>query len=339
MNRFKAHSRFTGLFPVALAVLLFVGTACRQEPPKPAGPPEKITFAYPTTMLSILPHIACEKGYFLAEGLAVTPQFHEFGKPALQSVLEGKADLAVSADTPVMFAVTGGKKIYLAAVVATSVKTMAVVARKDRGISLPADLRGKRIGVTPGTTGDFYLASLLSVTGIDGKNVKIIDMTPGEMPDAIARGSVDAVSVWEPDLKRIERELKDNGVSFYDEHLYSDTACISAQQDFTRKHPETIRKALKALARAEAFVKQNPGEAKRIIAEFTRMDKSAIEELWNLYDFRVVLTQSLLVSLEDQTRWAVKNRLTQCRYMPNYLDFIYIEGLHAVKPEAVRIIR
>ena len=34
-----------------------------------------------------------------------------------------------------------------------------------------------------------------------------------------------------------------------------------------------------------------------------------------------------------------KNRLTRKTKVPNYLNFIYIDGLKAVKPEAVTIIR
>lgn len=339
MTELKEHLRFTIISLAALAVVVFAGTACQQQPEKPAGPPQKITIAYPKTLLSVLPHIALQKGHFLAEGLDVTPQLHAFGKQALQSVLEGKADIAVSADTPIMFAVAGGQKIYLVAAAATSIKAVAIVARKGLGISKPADLKGKRIGVTPGTAGDLYLDSYLATQGIARKDVKIIDMTPDEMPDALAAGRVDAVSVWDPDLKQIERALKDDGVSFYDERLYSNIACLSAQQDFVRKNPETIRKVLQALVRAEAFVQANPAEAKRRVAELTGTDPPVIEELWNFYDFRVTLTQSLLVSLEDQTRWAVKNRLKAQKDMPNYLDVIYPDGLLAVKPDAVRIIR
>ena len=41
----------------------------------------------------------------------------------------------------------------------------------------------------------------------------------------------------------------------------------------------------------------------------------------------------------EQTRWAMKYQLTASKDMPNYLDLIYVDGLRAVKPEAVRIIR
>jgi hypothetical protein len=35
----------------------------------------------------------------------------------------------------------------------------------------------------------------------------------------------------------------------------------------------------------------------------------------------------------------LKKGLTACKDMPNYLDFIYVDGLLAVKPEAVSILR
>jgi hypothetical protein len=53
----------------------------------------------------------------------------------------------------------------------------------------------------------------------------------------------------------------------------------------------------------------------------------------------VTLDQAFLVDIEDQTRWALRNRLTARRKMPNYLDFVNIDGLLAVKPEAARIVR
>jgi NitT/TauT family transport system substrate-binding protein len=51
------------------------------------------------------------------------------------------------------------------------------------------------------------------------------------------------------------------------------------------------------------------------------------------------LDQALLVDFEEQTRWALKNKLTTGTKMPNYLDYIYADGLFAVKPEAVRMVR
>ncbi len=42
--------------------------------------------------------------------------------------------------------------------------------------------------------------------------------------------------------------------------------------------------------------------------------------------------------MEDSARWAIKNKLTDAKKVPNYLDYIYTDALKAVMPEAVRIV-
>ena len=88
----------------------------------------------------------------------------------------------------IVFAVMGGKKITTLAVIQTSNRNEAIVARRDQGIAKPSDLKGKKIGLTLGTTGDFFADSFLLAHGIDRKHVKIIDMKPDEMAAALAHG-------------------------------------------------------------------------------------------------------------------------------------------------------
>jgi NitT/TauT family transport system substrate-binding protein len=190
-----------------------------------------------------------------------------------------------------------------------------------------------------GTTGHFFLESFLSAQGIDKNKVRIIDMTPDKMMDALTKGKIDAVAIWNPVLKQLEKELGSNGVVFYDESIYSDNVCISVLQEFTEKHPETIKKVLRAFFKAVTFIKEKPDEYRLLVAEYFKIDEAVVDEMWSAMDFEAALDQSLLVRLEDQTRWAQKNRFTDSRETPNYLDHIYFDGLQSIKPEAVRIIR
>lgn len=52
-----------------------------------------------------------------------------------------------------------------------------------------------------------------------------------------------------------------------------------------------------------------------------------------------MLDQTILMSLEDEARWAMREGLTDKKEPPNYLDFIYVDALEQVKPETVTIIR
>ncbi len=323
---------------VLLAFTVLFGMGCGQQ--KQAGPPEKVAIAYTNAAISILAHIAFANGYFAEEGLAATPQPQLSGKTALQELIKGKADLAIAATTPVMFAVMGGRKVMTLAILEKTGKNAAIIARKDRGIAKPEDLRGKRIGVTQGTSGDFFAQVFLKAHGITPRQVKIVDIRPEDMSAALSAGRIDAASTWNPILRQCKKELGERGVAFYGESLFTEIACLTAGQDYIRAHPGTIRKVLRALIKAERFASQQPAEARRLVAEFApSMDRAMLDEMWNDLYLRVVLDQSLLVDLEDETRWAVNNCLTKRRDMPNYLDFIYIDGLQAVRPDAVRITR
>jgi ABC-type nitrate/sulfonate/bicarbonate transport system substrate-binding protein len=334
----QSTSRFAVFTLVMLAVIAWSASGCK-PPDKQAGPQEKITFAYSTTPNAILVHIAFAKGYFAEEGLDATPQPHAFGKLALNAVIEGKADLATVGDTPFVFAVMNGKKITTVAVVQTSNRNEAIVARQDRGIARPADLLGKKIGVTPGTTSDFFVYSFLLFHGIDEKQVRRIGMNPDDMAEALGTGRVDAVSTWNPYLRQLQKKMGSKGVIYFGETLYTETFCVAATQEYVNKNPEPIKKVLRALIKAETIVKQHPEESRRLVAEFTKTDKAVLEDTWDVFTFNVALDQALLVNFEDQTRWVIKNRLATRTDMPNYLDFIYDNGLRSVKPGTVRIVR
>lgn len=321
---------------ITLALLATL-VACQKSPPQAAAPPQKITVAYTFQPQSTLVHVAMARGYFAEEGLDAQPLMRTFGKAALQTVLDHQADFATVAETPVMFSVLEGDKIFVIANIEASTMNNAIVARKDAGILTIKDLKGKRVGFTPGTTSDFFLDSLLTANGLTRKEIQPVGLLPDEMKDAMMAKKVDAVSVWNYPLTLIRRALGDNGATFYDREIYTETFNIAAMQDFVQKNPDTVKRFLRALIKAENFVAKNPDEAQSIMSAATKIDKELIHEVWSAFNYRVVLDQTLLLALEDETRWAMSNKLTAQTGMPDYLKFIHIDSLGAVKPDAVKM--
>jgi NitT/TauT family transport system substrate-binding protein len=321
---------------VMAAGLLAGAVACTER--LAPSPPEPLTIAVPTIPRFTLVHLAQAKGYFKQEGLAVTLQLHRFGKPALESLLSGKSELATSAETPLVLATLSGEPLSVLASIATTTRNNAVVARRGAGMSRPSDLAGKRIGVTLGTSGDFFLDTFLLRYNLDREQVRLFDLKPEEMGAALERGDVDAVATWNPTAASLMRAMGPRAVAFYVEDLYFETGVLAARREFARNRPEAAKRLLRALVSAETFFRDHPEEARQLLATALG-DDGGLEASLRDFDFRVRLDQGLLVLLEAEARWARRTGRSSSRESPNFLETLDPVPLLAVKPDAVGLIR
>lgn len=288
--------------------------------------------------LAALFHVAQIQGYFRQEGVEVIPQPHVSGVAAVQSLIKGESDLAISSDTPFALAVLNGEKLTMLASLASSSRYNVIIARKDRGVLLPNNLKGKKIGVVSGSTAHFFLHSYLVANGLSHKAVIVRYYEPGEpIRNALLNGDVDAISYWSNAVGLLEQALGDEAVYFHDETLYSDNACLSSKQEFARTHPDAIRKILRALMRAESYIRTHPDTVQKDVAVFTGHEQAVFNKAWATITFRLGLDASLLVSLEDQTQWAIRHDLAAKQAMPDYREYMAPDFLRSVKPSGVRL--
>jgi NitT/TauT family transport system substrate-binding protein len=319
---------------LVLALLLSMTLGCQRAAYR--GPLRPITVACTSQPQGTLVHVALAKGYFEEEGLKAEAQLHTYGKAALQSLLEHKADFATVAETPVMFNAAKGEAFCVIAIIEASNKNNAILARRDAGIAAPSDLPGKRIAFTPGTTSDFFLDSMLTAHGLTRGTIQAIAMKPEEMREAILGRKVDAVCTWNFPLTLIKRDLGANGVVFFDREIYTETFNLAASKAFVEADPETVKQFLRAMLKAETFVAKHPEEAKVIVATATHTDLQLVREVWDAFHYVVRLDQTLLITLEDETRWAMKRGLTDLKTMPDYRKVIHEDSLRSVRPESVK---
>ena len=282
--------------------------------------------------------VAVAKGYFEAEGLKVTVQSHTSGKAALDTVIAGSADVATVAELPVALAAVKGHPVTILATLSTQTD-YGVVGRTDRGISTPASLKGKRIAVTTGTSGDFFLDALLIRQRLSRADVQVIDRKPGEMVDALGKGEADAVATWEPYVSDTRQRLGANATVFPSEGIYESTLNLAASHDFVNKRGDAVKKILRAMVRAEQFMTSNQAASEVIVAKALKKSPDEARQLLGKNRFDLSLEQNLLLIMEDESRWAVKNKIVEAKGPPNFLNAVYVDGLVAVKPRSVTVIR
>lgn len=300
---------------------------------------DQVTIATNTEYVGTCPVvIARDKGYFASEGILAIVQPYSSGKASMEAVLQGQADLGTVADIPIMFAGMNDQHVSVIATIFKAEKDHGIVGRRDLGIDSPTSLKGKRIGVTLSTSGHFLLDAFLNRQRLAPSEVTMRNYKPEELPHALERGDVDAVASWEPFLATTMKELGKNGIAFYGKDIYESLYSIAGMRDYVSNHPETVKKVLRALSNGARYCSDNPGATYETAAGGSKYDDASMRSVWQSYQFDVVLDQGLLLALEDEARWAIKNKMTPRTTVPNYLNYIYLDGMEVVLPTAVTII-
>ena len=265
--------------------------------------------------------MAKENGYLASEGVAAEVNFQANGKVALGEALQGRSDLATVADTPIMFAAVNDQPVSVIAAM-TAMEDHAIVGRKDRGIVNPSSLKGKRLGVTMGTTTQFFLDAFLNRQQFSPTDITLVDMPPQKLTETLAKGDIDAVVLYQPFLNMAAAALEDKATVLSGEGVYDALFALAGARDYVTAHQQTLEKVLRATIRGAQFCKELPDAAREVLAKTMNADPVVLKNTWSSYRFEVGLRQGLLLTLEDEARWAIKNKLTDKTKVPNYLDHL-----------------
>jgi len=336
--------RTNSVIGMAVLTMVLVGLsmyAWHQQPsPTLTGPVEKITFGtVASSLFPALVWVAEHEGYFQRTGLDVEIRGSSSAHVALKTMLEeGTLDIVGVAQTPVVFHSFARSDYAIIATMADSDNNHKLLARKDRGIHTPADLKGKVVGITKGTSGQFFLDMFLLTQGINPAEIETVDLAVGALTPAVVEGRVDAIATWEPHIFHAQRLLGANAFLFDAHNTVRTKFYLVATRQFITQRPGALQRFLHAMRRAEVFIQEHNKVAMDIASRRTKTEGELATVIWDDLTFRLVLDQSIIDVLETEARWVINNQFTAKTTVPYYLPFIFVDGLKAVKPRAVTIV-
>lgn len=299
---------------------------------------ERLVICYVKVQTPLV-EIAKLRNFYTDERLDVELRAFPSGRQALEAMFAGECALATVAEPPTVHYSLNRNDFFILASLSQSDNFTRLIARSDRGILTPADLRGRSIAVPKFTTAHYFLDMYLVTHGLTPQDVKQVFLPPQELAAAFRRGEVDAVAHWEPFIQKLAEEFGAKAKVFSVPGMHVTPFLLAGGRDYVRKNPAAIERVLRALVRAERYSKEQPANAKALVARFYNMEKREIDFIWSVRDHRVSLDQSLLFLLENVARWEIGLMPPAQRpALPNYLDFIYLDGLKTVKPEVVTIV-
>jgi ABC-type nitrate/sulfonate/bicarbonate transport system substrate-binding protein len=156
---------------------------------------------------------------------------------------------------------------------------------------------------------------------------------------AIDNKDIDAVVFMSPYDEIIRKKLGDNGVYWSVQSAQPLFSTMIAKSEWTANHVDEISRLLKSLVQAERYLIKNQEQSKAILQKFLNVDASYVQNIWPDNQFALSLDHSLIVSMEDEARWMIKNNPTTKKVVPDFNHYIYEDALKKIKPEAVNIIR
>ena len=319
-----------------IIILLGIGTFLLLRKPTQPEKVETLRVGLLPDSVSALLYIAREQGMFRRHGLDVSFENYQAGAYAVNDLLSDKVDVATAIEF--VLVLRGFKREDLRTIgTISSSDSLEVVARKEGGIEKPEDLRGKIIGTSKGTATDFFLSTFLSFNNIRPEEVRIVDLKPAEVLAALSEGKVDAAISFSPYLSTIKKNLAGKILSWPaqgERHYYY---LLITREDLVKTRPWAISGLLKGVLEAETYVRKHEREAQDIIRNVLGLDQDALMNTWSKTRFRVRLDQDLLTLMEDEGRWAIKNKLVDAEAIPDYSTFLYLEGLRKIRPEAVGV--
>ncbi|MBI3633069.1 MAG: ABC transporter substrate-binding protein, partial [Candidatus Vogelbacteria bacterium] len=303
------------------------------------GPVEEVTVGFPLAgvELNTLIFVAEDNGYFKDQGLEVSIKDEPSTIEGRKDLIDGKVDLAGATDYS--FA-ANGLDLNNVKIVASIDRGeyMSIVARKDNGVTIPSDLRGKKIGVVPKTISEYALYFFLINNKIPLEDVRIIHIAPSELVSSLTSGDIDAFSGGLALSYEASKLLGGHAISWSIQEDYPFYWLIAAKQNTLIKHPYVIERFLRALLSAESFVKINQQQAQAIMRKrYSNIDQGYFDFVWPRHNFTISLDQLLVLILERERRW-INMSVSSEIVMPNFLNAIYFNALEKVKPEAISII-
>ena len=204
-----------------------------------------------------------DRGTFAKHGVDLELTQFTTGLELFQAMIGGSIDMLATGAVLSNFPARGQGKAFL--INDVEFATAQLWVREDMGVKSFADLKGKKISTTTGTTAHVFLDNALRANKLDpAKDVEIVNQRMAEAVTSFISGAVPAVALWVP-FDVTVREKVPGAKKIVDASAYYPQAAIvggwATRDDFFAKNQDTITGIIRGWVEANDWFIQNTDAA------------------------------------------------------------------------------
>jgi NitT/TauT family transport system substrate-binding protein len=276
-------------------------------------------------MLRISPHLMAPRFYarFLPPELQLETIAFNNATEIKNAVITRSIDFAVTGVTAALLGASRGEPVRVLAAAADGAS--AIVARKAANIRSVADLRGRTIGYVPGSAQDILLRLTLRKAGIDaGKDVQLLKLGFGDMPNALERGDIEAFTGAETGPSVALLRGRAHVVAYpYETAVGKINIVLATSVEMIEREPELCRQVVRVHAQATDYMRTHEAEWAKATSKTWGAKLEAVQQAitnitlrWQLDATYVAQARALGEQLE---------LLKQIKQQPNYDEFFHMQ--------------
>ncbi|MBK9271923.1 MAG: ABC transporter substrate-binding protein [Saprospiraceae bacterium] len=277
----KSISKISVLAVMTFAILLSSCNSCNNTTHD-----QKIKVGYLPMVSSLTHFVAVEKGYYKEEGLEVEANPIKTSNLIAQDLVTGHIDAGIELSiVPLLKQLENSPnaaKIFSISNITSENGFDGIVVKSTSSITKLEELSGKKVGVFPGTTAKNSLAEIFKRNFPTLALPTFIELDPPLHIQSLESGDIDALFTYEPTLTTgiVKSNFKKISTSIYAMQYSPNPIGIAAMnQKWLEENPETAKSFFRAIDKAVIFIKENPAEARQILAKSTNLDSKVADAM------------------------------------------------------------
>lgn len=180
--------------------------------------------------------------HFAPQGIDVKWVEFPSGPPMLEAMNAGGVDYGAVGDSPPIFAQSAAAAIVYAAGQPIT-NGQGILVQGNSSIHAIADLKGRRVGITKGSSAHNVVVQALEKAGLTYADITPVYLSPPDAGAAFANGSIDAWAVWDPFFAI--GEIRQNGrILVNASDVGKANSFFVANRDFAKNHGRVLQQII-----------------------------------------------------------------------------------------------